>query len=242
MTALKLLSRSLRLLGVLGQGETAGGDMAADAFDDLNAMLQAWRLKRLTVFEVRRVTKTLTINVGTYTIGPGGSINVTPLPSRLSAAAIIASGQTDEHPLAVFFEQDYRTYRDKSRASTFPSDGVYLDRSFSTQTGLSNVVVLPTPSAASLTLVLYVPVPITVFADLSTTDYLLPDGWELALQLSLARYLSLSYPGTWDDTKEAAAVDALAMIQRINEIPEVLSVDRALIGHPGGGYDIHTGE
>lgn len=241
MTGLDIISRSLRLLNVLGKGETAQGDMAADALETLDEMLDSWRLNRLTIPQTARQTVSLLSGTATYTIGPSATINVTPLPYRIEAAAIIASGQTDENPLAVFTDQQYQEWRDKSATSTLPQAGVYLDKSFATATGRSNVIVLPTPSASGLTLVLYLLRPYVLFGDLSTDYPYLPDGWALAIRYNLAKLLKDEYPGTWDDKKETQAVESLADIQRLNEMPPTLSCDPLVTNRGLGGFDILTG-
>ena len=240
-TALDIISRSLRLLNVLGRGQVASGQMANDALKDLNSMLSAWRLKRLTIRTVVRRTFTLSNGVATYTFGPGATMSITPLPTWIDAAAIIASGSTHEHPIDVLSDQRYQTIRNKSLTSSLPLDGVYLDKTYSTSTGRSNIVVLPTPSAAGLTLVLYVPLPLVLFEDLSATSYTLPDGYEMAIRYNLAKDLSNTYPGTWDQKKEDAAVQSLAAIQRVNETPRELTCDPMLTGGGGDGFDIYRG-
>lgn len=241
MTALDLITRSLRLLNVIGEGETPSGPMSDAAFDDLTDLMDWFKLRRLTVRQVVRSVFTLSSGVGTYTIGPGATFNVA-VPLSLEGAAILTSLTSDEEiPVDVLTDQAYREYSNKGASSTLPADGVYLDKSFSTSTGRSNIVVLPKPSVANRRLVLYMATPLSIFADLST-NYLLPTGHARMLRYQLARELKDRYPGTWTAELEKTAAEVFGAVMRVNDVPAVLRVDPMLsVGGGVHGFDINRG-
>ena len=72
-----LVTRSLRAIGALGAGESPSSDMANDAFDMLNDMLDTWSNATIMVPYVTEIIFTLTPNQQFYTIGQGGTVGGT---------------------------------------------------------------------------------------------------------------------------------------------------------------------
>ena len=73
MTALDLIKRALRLLGVEASGETPGVNESTEALNVLNMMLDQWSLEKLMVYTLTNNLFTVTAGVTTYTMGPAGS-------------------------------------------------------------------------------------------------------------------------------------------------------------------------
>ena len=96
-----LVTRSLRAIGALGSGESPSSDMANDAFDMLNDMLDTWSNATMMVPYVTEIIWTLIGGQQFYTIGQGGTIGGTftgaILGTTLTVSAIplgnIALGQ-----------------------------------------------------------------------------------------------------------------------------------------------------
>ena len=75
LTAMDLITRALKMLGVIAGTETPADDQATDALADLNDLLDSWRTERLTIPGESRALYPLVANTATYTIGPGGAFN-----------------------------------------------------------------------------------------------------------------------------------------------------------------------
>lgn len=246
MYALDLISRSLRLLGVVGAGETAVGAHANQGLDKLHALIDLWRLERLMMDTVQRAIYPLVINERTYTIGPGVFIAgpttflVADRPLYIDGAALIASATGGEIPMPVLSDQAYREYQNKGRSSALPTAGIYYAKDFDYLTGRGTLILLERPTVSGLYLVLYLPTSTVQFQDLSTTLIRLPPGYSLALEYNLASLLADNFPGNWTEKQERAASDFKAAIMRVRDVPEVMKCDPMWNGP--AVFDILRGE
>jgi len=84
-TPLDLINLSLFSAGIVGTGQTASAQDVNNSFALLNYMLSEWQRKRWIVWHL--VDLAVVSNGSTsYTVGPGGNINVAQRPDRLEAA------------------------------------------------------------------------------------------------------------------------------------------------------------
>lgn len=237
MTANALIARSLKLLGVLGAGETADADDALDALDTLNDLVSGWKLDPGWMHTVTRLTKALTAGTASYTFGTGGSINAERPVAILAALLQLDNTATTptEVPLEVLTDQRWQGIPQKTLSGQ-PA-AVFLDRAWTA--GLATLNVWPVTSGSNQTLVLYVPgLPVASFADL-TTDYTFPPGYGRALRYNLAKELAGEYgKGLMPSDLEIAA-SSLADVQRANALDAELVVDLALQGRRD--FDIMSG-
>src|SRR5689334_3473584 len=84
------LNSTLRLIGVIGAGETASAEESADALDGLNNLLNQWNTEHISVFTIRNQQFPLIPNQGAYLIGTGATFD-TPRPVKIQTAGIIQS-------------------------------------------------------------------------------------------------------------------------------------------------------
>lgn len=239
MTANDLIARTLKTIGVLGAGETAQADDAADAFIQLNSMIDSWATQRLTIYSVARTLFTLAASTSSYTIGTGGTFNIVR-PIWITAASIIpdrnaAAAQKTEIPIRILNLQEWRNVSIKALTSTYPSE-LYYETTWTA--GLATIYVWPTPDNSDAQLVLYTPTALAKFSD-RTTDYTFPPGYEEALRYQLALRLAPEFGRSLQQEVQILAADSLANIKRVNTNDDVLSIDSALLGH-GGRYDWRT--
>ena len=71
-TAAEIIDGSLRLLGVLAEGETPSAAVMQDSIMAINQMIQSWDTERLAVFSTQDQTFTWPANVISRTLGPTG--------------------------------------------------------------------------------------------------------------------------------------------------------------------------
>jgi hypothetical protein len=71
-TAAELIDGSLRLLGVLAEGETPSAAVMQDSIMAMNQMIQSWDTERLSVFSTQDQVFTWPANVISRTLGPTG--------------------------------------------------------------------------------------------------------------------------------------------------------------------------
>jgi hypothetical protein len=91
MTARDLITRALRTIGVLAQGETPTAAEAQDALLALQDMVGSWGLHPLTLLTRERPTFNLVANEGTYTLGTWVATATSPQPT---VAVVGAAGAT----------------------------------------------------------------------------------------------------------------------------------------------------
>lgn len=76
---------SLRKAGIVGIDEDIEQPVLNDAFADLNDLLVQWQANRYLVWRLATYSFTST-GAQTYTVGPGGTVNISPRPDRLESA------------------------------------------------------------------------------------------------------------------------------------------------------------
>lgn len=71
-TAGDIINGSLRLIGVLAEGETPSAETAQDALVAMNQMIDSWNTERLSVFSTQDQVFTWPPNLRSRTLGPSG--------------------------------------------------------------------------------------------------------------------------------------------------------------------------
>lgn len=223
-TALDLISASMKLINALAAGETLRAEDSADALDRLNDLLEAWRLERLLVYNVSRLTFPLVAGTQLYTIGTGGTFN-TDRPVWIDSAKLEFNHGTVnqfELPLTMFTDQQWAEVSMKAMASSFPT-GVWFNQSYP----LAELRFWPIPSQADLYVALMLPQIIISPVSL-TTVMALPPGYQKALRYNLAVELAPEFGVPLDPMVYKLAKDTKAAIANQNDSPVELRLDPAL--------------
>lgn len=84
-TAQSLVTTALLKAGIIGIDEAPEQPMLNEAFQDLNDLLVQWQRNRYLVWRLATYSFTST-GVKTYSVGPGGTVNINPRPDRLESA------------------------------------------------------------------------------------------------------------------------------------------------------------
>jgi hypothetical protein len=176
-TALDLVTRSMRLAGVIGKGETPADDEAADGLTALNAMLDSWQIQRLFVYQTRTESFTWTALSQTRTVGAAGNF-VTDNPTRIANDCSFTVNGID-YPVQLIDVDAWTNIPDKSTQSSFPW-WLYVEYG----AALATINAYPIPNA-NITFNLRTWHPLQAFATLAT-DLALPAGNERAIAFSLA--------------------------------------------------------
>lgn len=95
LTPLDLLSKSLSDIGALAAGEPVESNIANDAFDTLNDMLDMWSNEKMMLPYVQEVIHELTGGIYNYTIGPlgnVGSVGTGSITNNVLTVSSISSG------------------------------------------------------------------------------------------------------------------------------------------------------
>lgn len=237
LTASRIIRNALKMIGVIAGSEEPTHDQASDGLDRLNRMIDSWGIQRGTIQGVSRSTYPLVANQGgptnPYVIGVSLQFNQTR-PIWIDQAAIVYGTGTSATELPLYIcrsADEYAAIIQKNITSPIPTvlfyDGI--------STG--NIFLWPVASSASQSIVLYVPVAVSKFADYNTSSYTLMTGYQLAMESNLALQLIPEYPRDGyqvDPMLVKMASESLAYIKRMNLDPGLLQADVAL--QPSGGY------
>jgi hypothetical protein len=228
-TALDIISRSMRLIGVLGEDEEPSGAMSDDALDALNQLIDAYQLQSLLALVQERYVFDLVADQNSYTIGPSAltpdfSTGTQPRPSSLAAAGLLLNDADPavEVPLSLMTEQSYQQLGIKDYENPQPIS-VFYEPTMPTGT----VIVWPTPTTSTNDLVLYVPLVTAQFADLSTS-YTLAPGYARMFAYNLAVELATEYGKEVPPRVAVTAADSLRDVKIANYAMTDLGVDPGL--------------
>lgn len=212
-TAQPLINQSLRVLGVIGAGETPAAEDSDIALTALNGILTSLSLQRLSIYADVLESKVLTPGQASYTIGTNGSPDWNTARPNAIIYAFIRMGVND-YPCEIVDQDTYDGYVQKSTSSNLPNR-LFYDKTYPNGT----IKLLPTPSQAN-TLYIRSMKLLESFASLSDTVDL-PSGYERMLKWALARELSAEYGKQITPDIERQYMEALADIKRLNARPIV---------------------
>ena len=233
-TALSMITRSMRLAGVIGKGEALDSDEAADGLAALNAMLDSWQLERLFVYQIVQGSHTWASGAS-KTIGSSGDLNTTR-PNRIDSAFIVDSN-SQWYPLKILEDRsEYDSITLKTTTSTLP-EYLFMDTAYP----LATIYLYPAPSA-SVTLKLNTWQALQSFTSL-TTALSLPPGYQRAIEYSLAEELGPEFGAMIQPMVSQKAKEARAAIKTLNAPSMISRVDSGIarLGGLGGSrYDIYS--
>lgn len=199
-TAVDIIQRAMRLLGVYTVGDPISADEAQTGLQVLNSLVDSLANNSLLIYVKTLDSIPLTVNQASYEIGPSGADLVTTRPVEVMQSSTITYQGVD-YPLTKWTLQDYNTISIKNIGGT---PGVMYP-----QMGFPNITVFlwPVPGMSSMTLNLWSNKTVTSFPALTTTVSL-PPGWEKMLTFLLAEDLSAEYqvPVPQEVAKQAATI------------------------------------
>jgi hypothetical protein len=119
-TAGDLINGSLRLLGVLAEGETPSSETSQDALVAMNQMIQSWNTERLAVFSTQDQVVTWPPSTISRTFGPTGDI-VANRPIAIDDSTYFRDPSNGiSFGLKLINQQQYNGIAVKTVTSTYP--------------------------------------------------------------------------------------------------------------------------
>lgn len=220
MTAvIDILNLALKDVGVVGSGQTAAPEDAADALATLNQMLAQWQVDGLKVYTQKSVSFPVT-GATSYTIGPGGNVN-RARPDNIEGAFWRSAGS--DYPLSVL-----QSFNDYQLIAQKTLQGSPCMAHYQPTYPLGVLYVYPAPTDGEIHIA--IAEEFTEYTSVAN-DLALPKKYELAVRFSLAELLKVSYPeasGRMDITREAAL--ARRVLKRSNLRIETLKQPCAVLG------------
>ena len=118
-TAGDQIKRSLRLLGVLAEGETPSAETSQDALTALNQMIDSWSVERLAVYSTQDQVFTWPAGQISRTLGPSGDF-VGNRPVLLDDATYYKAPSGVSYGIKFVNQSQYDGIAVKTASSTFP--------------------------------------------------------------------------------------------------------------------------
>jgi len=235
-TALDIITLAFRDAGILGVGQSLLPEDYNDALTRMNMMIAQWRVKRWLVWHL--VDKSV-VSTGaqSYTVGPGGDINVSVRPDKLESAFFRmlpgANGtQAVDYPLQLLFSyEDYARITLKSLVSF--SQCIFYDNAWP----LGRIYPWPIPQASLYEVHIILKHVLDEFANL-TSSFDFPPEYLAALHYNMVVRLRAAYRMPEDPGFNDLAKDAMQTIRAANaQIPSLVMPDNLV--RPGV-YNIYS--
>lgn len=213
-TSLSLITRAMRLAGVIGKGETPDADESADGLVSLNSMLESWQTESLYVYQIEENSFTWTGGQQSRTVGAAGDF-VLSRPAQIDESSYFVQNNVS-YPIKLINSSAWAGIPAKTTTSTIPF-WIYPEYGVAIVT----LYAYPTPSA-NITFKLRSQELLQSFADLTTT-LSLPMGYERAIVYSLAEEFGPEFGVQIQPVVADKARKARANIKRINSVPPVMA-------------------
>lgn len=221
MNAKQIITRSLRMIGVVKHGEEPGAPQLTDSLETLNTMIKAWQAERLMISVQTLESFPLVVAQGDYSIGVGGDFN-TARPMNLLSSFVRDTNGLD-YPIEVFTRGEY--YRICNKTAPGRPTALYYDP----LPTLGYVRLNPVPLEVE-TIFLDSTKPLTTFTALNTSSAFAEEMSETII-FNLAVRLSPEFELEPSAYLYSEAERTKRIIKAFNWEPEIMRMDAALL-HP----------
>ena len=210
----EVIKGALRILGVIGQGETPDAAQIADGAEALNILVKAWEIEGMPVWAIKTQVIIPVAGDGVYDIGTGATVNI-PKPERIYQAFYTTTATNISINMVPMSQEQYWSLSNRSQQGT-PTQYYWDDKN---TTGNLYLYLVPDAGFASdntITILYQAP-----FADFDSSTDLpdFPQYWLRALKYGLADEISLEYGYPSKDRQELMLraekykEDALSFVQ-----------------------------
>lgn len=231
-TALELIQGALGYCGEYDPGETLSSSDSTLGLTQLNAMLEAFAIERLMVYQIVQSSNSWAATTASKTIGSSGAINAAR-PTRIESAFIRDSSSVD-HPLTILRNrEEYDGFLVKTTTSTLP---LYLF--YDTAYPLATIYLYPVPSA-TVTL-FYNTWQILQSLSATSTVLALPPGYQEMIETNLTFRLAPRYGKKVLPEVIMLARESKARIAMVNAPEGIMRLDPGVVR--GRMFNIQTGE
>ena len=230
-TGTTILERSLRMLGVIGQGGTSSTAQKASGLEAMNGLLDSLSIDRTMVYQIVAENFTWPAATASRTIGSSGNFNTT-WPIKIETAFVRDSSSVD-YPLEITYDRRIWDHEASKSTQTQIPYLLFLDRAYP----LASIYLRHIPSA-EVTLYISSWKRLQVFAAIGDT-VALPPGHEDMLAFNLAERLWAEYPNP--DVLAfitKMALQTRAAVKKSNPVPMTMQTEIAHAAAQRGRYDI----
>jgi hypothetical protein len=221
-TAGDIINGSLRLLGVLAEGETPSAETSQDALRAMNQMIDSWNTERLSVFSTQDQIFTWPAGQLNRTLGPSGDF-VGNRPVLLDDATYFKDPGTGvSYGIKFINQQQYDGIAVKTVTSTYPQV-IFVNNTFPD----IDMYVYPRPTRALEWHFISVE-ELTQPATLATTLHF-PPGYLRAFRYNLACELAPEFGTEPSPQVMRIAMSSKRNLKRINNPDDIMSMPYSIV-------------
>lgn len=221
-TAGDIINGSLRLLGVLAEGEVPSAETSQDALRAMNQMIDSWSTERLSVFSTQDQVFTWPAGLISRTLGPSGDF-VGNRPIQLDDSTyFVDPGTGVSYGIKIINQQQYDGIAVKTVTSTFPQV-IWLNMNYPD----IEMYIYPRPTRA-LTWHFISVDELTQPATLATELHF-PPGYLRAFRYNLACEMAPEFGEEPLAQVRRIAMSSKRNLKRINSPGDIMSVPYSLI-------------
>lgn len=225
VTTLSLITRALRLIGVVAESELPTTDEANDALASFQDLVDSWNAESLTIYSITSADFPLTLSQQSFTMGPGGNFNVTRPPKIVGMSTILLTNPSNpvEIPISMYTWNEWQTTVPvKNVPGNFPQV-CYDDGGMPLRT----LNFWPIPQTQQNNVRIYSWQPLIWPATLQTILNF-PPGYARAFRYNLAMELAPEYGVQPSPSVAETAVSSLARLRTMNAPDLLLNSDLLL--------------
>ena len=221
-TTAEQINRSLRLLGVLAEGETPAASVSQDALIALNQMIDSWNTERLSVFCTQDQVFTWPAGFINRTLGPTGDF-VGLRPVLMDDATYYRDPSTNvSFGIKFINQQQYNGIAVKTVTSTYPQV-IFVNMTFPNV----DMTVYPKPTR-DLEWHFVSVQELNQAANLATVMYY-PPGYLRAVTYNLAMEFAPEFGVEPSPQVQRIAMTSKRNLKRINNPDDIMSMPYAIV-------------
>lgn len=222
-TAGDIINGSLRLLGILAEGETPSAETSQDALNAMNQMIDSWNTERLSVFSTQDQVETWPPSTRSRTFGPTGDI-VGNRPILIDDSTYFRDPATGiSYGLKLINQQQYNGIAVKTVTSTYPQV-MWVNMTYPN----IEMYVYPVPTKVLEFHIVSVQ-ELTQPASLSTT-LAFPPGYLRCFRYNLACEMAPEFGVEPPPTVGRIAMTSKRNLKRINNPDDLMSLPYSIVG------------
>ena len=228
-----IINGSLRLIGMLAEGETPSAETSTDALSAMNQMIESWNTERLSIFSTQDQVLTWPASVISRTLGPTGDL-VGNRPILIDDATYFRDPSTGiSYGIKIINQQQYDGIAVKTVTSTYPQV-LWVNMTYPD----IEMYVYPVPTRAlewHFISVEELSRPATL-----ATSLTFPPGYLRAFRYNLAVELAPEFGVEPSPTVVRIAMTSKRNLKRINNPDDLMSIPYSIVG-TRQRYNIYAG-
>lgn len=218
-----IINSSLRLIGMLAEGETPSAETSTDALEAMNLMIDSWSAERLSVYSTQDQVFTWPASTISRTLGPTGDF-VGNRPVEVDDATYFKDSSTGiSYGIKIINQQQYDGIAVKTVTSTYPQV-IWINMDMPN----ISMYVYPVPTKALEWHFISV-TELSQPATLATT-LVFPPGYKRAFKYCLACEIAAEFGVEPSPRVQQIAIASKRVLKRINNPNDIMSLPYSIVG------------